>query len=123
MGLTPEYADDISFVELLDVPTTGRTDRKRFWDLFSFEHAETLDRLFLEGSRRLVVISRAVVELLHLTHQRHGLFSWADRDVKFGVFHEESETRFMKAKHFSAAMSSEELAMLRNQIVEFCDSS
>ena len=52
MGLTPEFASWVSFVELLNVPTTGSTEDKRFWELFDLDHAKRLDRLFQDGESR-----------------------------------------------------------------------
>ena len=34
MNLTSGYADAVAFAELLNVPTTGRTERRIFWELF-----------------------------------------------------------------------------------------
>ena len=55
MGLTSDFAPKISFVELLDVPTTGSTEDKRFWELFNLEHAKKLDGLLAPSISNVVL--------------------------------------------------------------------
>ena len=61
MNLGPEYARHISFIELLDVPTTGRTEWSRFWEIFNIDHARRIDELVTSGVPRLVLLSKSLV--------------------------------------------------------------
>ena len=109
MGLTPEFAEHISFVELLDVPTTGRTDTKLFWQLFNVEHARRLDQLFLAGSERLVLLSNNVILTMLDIKKRHGLFLWLPSHHGHGLIRMIGNTEVYKVMHFSASVSKAQL--------------
>lgn len=40
MELDRSFADKVSFIELISLPTTGRTEEAVFWKLFELQHAE-----------------------------------------------------------------------------------
>ena len=120
MKLSPELADKISFVELLDVPTTGSTDRKIFWDLFNAQHAMKLDNLFMQGDRRIVFLSNSVISYMQEANKRFGVFDWLPTNCDSGAFHHIGETSFYKAKHFSAAISNGELQQIATVVRHYC---
>ncbi|MEM1154847.1 MAG: hypothetical protein AAGI44_11960 [Pseudomonadota bacterium] len=60
MGLSPDYADNVSFIELLPCATTGRTEESLFWDMFDREHALKIDALVASRAHRLIIISSSV---------------------------------------------------------------
>lgn len=120
MGLSPKFAEYISFVELLDVPTTGSTDRKIFWTLFNRQHAIELDNLFTDGSYRVVFLSNSVIGYMQDANKQYGVFDWLPMKCESGVFHQIGETAFYKAKHFSAAISREELQQIADVIRHYC---
>lgn len=120
MGLSPDFAEHISFVELLDVPTTGSTDRKIFWQLFNPEHAKALDTLFTEKSRRLIFLSNSVIGYMGEARKKYGIFAWLPGQCDWGVFHQIGDTEFFKAKHFSAAVTLDELDAMGELIRKFC---
>ena len=80
----PDFASEVSFVELLNIPTTGSTENKRFWELFDLEHAKNLDRLFNDDKRRLVLLSRSVVTKMSEIRKRYDVFRWLPKDVGWG---------------------------------------
>jgi hypothetical protein len=53
IGFTSEHAGDVSFLELLDVPTTGMKseNRRAFFDLVSKSHMEYIDDLVLSDQQ------------------------------------------------------------------------
>ena len=120
MGLSPEFADAVAFAELLNVPTTGRTEQKVFWKLFDPAYAAGLESVLTDGRRRLVILSGSVIRTMRDAGRRVGVFSWLPEATEFGVFHEIGETRFARFKHFSSAISHAELRIMGDQIVEFC---
>ncbi len=121
MELSPDFAEAVSFAELLNVPTTGRTERKIFWELFDPAYASRLDAVLTDGRRRLVVLSGSVIRTMRDATRRVGVFSWLPEPRGFGLIHEIGETQFVKFKHFSSAISNDELGEMGSKIMEFCD--
>jgi hypothetical protein len=70
MGLTSDYAHHVSFIEHLPIPTTGQTDKKRFWELFDVEHARRIDRLVTAGEPRMVIYGAPHFSSTTYTKQR-----------------------------------------------------
>jgi hypothetical protein len=122
MGLSPQYADAVCFVELLNVPTTGRTQRSVFWELFDPGYAARLEEALTDGGRRLVILSGSVIRTMKEAGRRCGRFSWLSDQSEVGPIHEIGATQFVKFKHFSSAISNHELEAMGSQIMEFCGS-
>ena len=120
MGLTPEFASEISFLELLNVPTTGSTEEKRFWELFSLDHAQRLDRLFRAGERRLVLLPDSVIQKMGAARKRFGVFEWLPKKVDWGRFGQLGGTEFYKIKHFSGSISMIEVEAVGSLVKDHC---
>lgn len=120
MGLTPEFASEISFLELSNVPTTGSTEEKRFWELFSLSHARKLDLLFRDGGGRLVLLPDAVIKKMGVARKRFGVFEWLPKKVDFGRFSEFGGTVFHKIKHFSGSISMIEMKAIGSLVRDYC---
>jgi hypothetical protein len=123
MGLTPEFAEHISFVELLDVPTTGRTDTKLFWQMFNVEHARRLDQLFRDGSERLVLLSNNVILRMLDIKKRHGMFAWLPSRHGQGLIKQIGQTQVHRVMHFSASVSMAHLQDLGGLIRGWCSAT
>ena len=121
MGLTPDFAPKISFVELLSVPTTGSTKDKKFWELFSLEHAKNLDSLFKSGERRLILLPRSVVDKMGVARKRFGIFRWLPRKTDWGRIGRIGETEFHKVKHFSGAITLQDIEAIGGLVRNHCD--
>ena len=64
LGLDPQkYAEHISFLELLDVPTTGNKskDLEQFDNLLSLKHLQYIDELIKGGGQKLFFVSNGVL--------------------------------------------------------------
>ena len=120
MGLGPELADQISFVELLPVPTTGSTSETHFWRLFDLKHARRLDQLLQQGSRRLVLLPQSVLTKMQAASKKYAVFQWLPKSIDWGQFHTFGETELHKVRHFSGSVSLEQLSMLGHLVREFC---
>jgi hypothetical protein len=77
LGLDATYAEYISFVELLDVPTIGNkgSNRLTFKSLLNKHHLEKLDSLFNSNAKQLFFISNGVLKELQLINKSENLFS------------------------------------------------
>lgn len=121
MGLSPEFAEQVSFVELLNVPTTGRTMESVFWDLFDPGYAQRLVDLLTDGSRRLVVLSGSVHRTLSAAARRTALRVPQLDLPRVGSEQRIGESRIVQWRHFSSAISQRELVGMGDEIRAFGD--
>lgn len=70
IGFTPQDAEFVSFVELLDIPTTGRS--KLAPEDLADHHLEYLRSVVLEGCAEHIFVSSGVLRILQTTNQ----FGW-----------------------------------------------
>jgi hypothetical protein len=102
LGLTAEYAEHVSFIELLPIPTTGQTNEKRFWELFDAEHAGRIDQLVVTGEPRMVVLSKTLsTYMLHASKTRK-VFAWLPTRFHLGEMKRIGATIIYGAPHFSS---------------------
>ena len=120
MGLTPDFASKLSFVELLNVPTTGSTEDKRFWELFSLDHARKLDELFQSGERRLVLLPKSVIAKMGVARQRFGIFKWLPKKTSWGAISRTGDTEFHQVMHFSASIKNADIAKIGDLVRNHC---
>lgn len=124
MNLTSEFAPHISFVELLDIPTTGRTQWGEFWQLFSKTHARRIDRLISSGDRRLVLVSQSLMAR-YMSHAKRTLsvFPWLPKVFELGPLIRIGDTIILGAPHFSSTTYKKVVfEELGDTIRRFCQS-
>ena len=100
VGFSPEHADQVSFVELLDVPTVGR-NVLTVHDL-SESHLRMINTAILNGRASHIFVSATVRRLI----RESLMFSWLPRSPKddsgpIGVFFEDSHRTVHSHLHFS----------------------
>ncbi|NPC56683.1 hypothetical protein HNE04_13700 [Caenimonas sp. S4] len=78
IGFTPAHADSVGFVELLRVPTVGRS-RLTPQDLDP-SHLQRIDKAIRSGRAKYTFLSAGVAKLM----QRSGAFPWLDTKNKRG---------------------------------------
>jgi hypothetical protein len=76
VGFRTHHASLVSFVELLDLPTVGRS--KLHLDDLSQAHLKRLNSAILEGNARRIFVSAGVLRLMRSS----GAFPWLDRSSK-----------------------------------------
>jgi hypothetical protein len=78
LGLSSDHAAHISFLELLDIPTTGIKSEGRgaFVDMISKSHVEYIDKLILGEQKKLVLIPRGVLREMQAIKKRFDVFRW-----------------------------------------------
>ena len=81
LGLGPEWADQISFLELLDLPTIGNKseDREAFLQLLSIDHLKYLESIITGGRRKLIFVSSGVLRDILFISKSYPVFGWIDR--------------------------------------------
>jgi hypothetical protein len=115
IGFKPEHADFVSFVELLHLPTTGRSPLT-VKDL-STDHLRKLSAVIDGGKANYVFASSEVIRLM----KQSKVFPWLDRrmerkDGTFDIVHEQNGQTIYQMYHFSCY--GHQLEMLNRQIAE-----
>jgi len=107
LGLGSEFADQISFIELLDVPTIGNksNNKKRFFELVSLKHLEYLDALIMNGGNKLFFVSKGVLIDMVELKKKFNVFDWLNIDqVKAGSYSVEINGNYVREVfHFSSS--------------------
>jgi len=101
IGFRPEHAEQVSFVELIDVPTSGRS--ALHGNDFRPEHLVRLREWVLGGAARYIFIPPGVARLLEQTNQ----FSWLPSAAtalagSLPVLMQKEEKMIFRPFHFSA---------------------
>ena len=80
IGLGPEHAVHISFLELLDIPTIGNKsqNKKLFYELVSKSHLEYIENLMIGGGNKLFFVSNGVLKDIAKLKRNHPVFKWLD---------------------------------------------
>ncbi len=120
LGLGPEYAQHISFLELLDVPTIGNKseDREQFFKMVSLKHLQYLEELFIGGGHKLFFVSNGVLKDITKIKRTYPLFAWAD----FAAGSKNQFTKIINGNkikeiyHFSSTQIHSQLSAIKSEI-------
>ena len=84
VGLTSQYAELISFLELLDAPTIGNKSEnpKAFFELLAPAHLKRIDELITGSSNKLFFIPGGVLRDMIAIKKRGSFFQWLDYDPR-----------------------------------------
>jgi len=107
LGLGPEFAEHISFLELLDIPTIGNKSQNRnlFYDLISESHLKYIESLMLGGGGKLFFVSKGVLRDILKLKKKYRLFEWRDFEIGNGKHYSKSinGNHIQEIYHFSAS--------------------
>lgn len=121
LKLSAKYAWYISFTELLDVPTTGNSTDKGFWELFNPDHAAWIDSILSEGTRKIVFLPNDVIKKMRKIKKKWDHFTWLpNEDVAQGKLCSIRDTEIYKISHFSAWQIHSQISEIRKLIDVFC---
>jgi hypothetical protein len=100
IGLTPSFADKVSFVEVLHVPTI-KTSSLNVDDL-NASHLSWLNKAITQSENRFIFVPSGVARLMQLSHQ----FSWLPSRPEIssnglGVYFRDSRRTIYSHLHFS----------------------
>lgn len=123
LGLDSSYASKVSFIELLPVPTTGRTSEESFWNLFCLEHATKIDDLVNSPSGKIVLLSSTLfTRFMLIAKQKHGVFHWLPSEFRLGVMKTVGKSIIYGAPHFSSTTYKRQVfEQMGNELKKKCD--
>jgi hypothetical protein len=120
LNLSKDYADQVSFIELLDVPTIGNKseDNNIFWELVSERHLRYLDMIIQGGEEKLILISGTVLRDMMKMKELYNVFKWLNYPIKPGskYCHQVNNSTVQKIYHFSASQIHKQIPDIRNYI-------
>lgn len=120
LNLSDEYAEFISFVELLDVPTIGNKseNKKRFDELISIQHLKYIENLLLNNDGTLFFISKGVLKDLKKFQKKYHVFNFlnlsSDSNQRFSQ--EINKNFVLEIYHFSSAQIHGQIEEIRIRI-------
>lgn len=107
LGLTKEYAEDISFLEILDLPTIGNKskDTKQFFRLLSLSHLARIDNLILKNQDILFFVPGGVLRDMVKISKQFQVFNWLQFTPSLSRLFCDvvSGNRIQQIYHFSSA--------------------
>jgi hypothetical protein len=124
IGLTPDFADKISFVEVLSCPTIGKTVEERFLKLLDVEYLKRLDSLIgSTANTKEIFIARGAYAHLFEIGKSFGCFSWLPEPQRFELnklysMNIRDNLRVHVVTHFSDSISNAHLNAIRSSIME-----
>jgi hypothetical protein len=109
MELDSNFADKISFVELLNIPTIGNTgtNKNQFFKMLDLRHLKQLEHIFLKTGKKTVFVSPSILNDLEQISLDYGIFSWMFPIIQVGkveelsVVYKNSDLIMIKTYHFS----------------------
>lgn len=122
LNLSSLFAEKISFVELLNIPTVGKTNQKEFLELVSPGYIQNLENILLNsGTKKTLFFSKSVLKYLQGIKANHKLFTWLPEVLDFRInnislIFENESLRIYGVTHFSAAISNEHLKQIQEVI-------
>lgn len=133
LGISKEYADDISFVELVKVPTFGTSTKgkKEYQSLIDTDYIKHLNDIIFDDRNKIVFLSRTLYEdILKIKKKIHGLniFNFGlsiDDKVKCTNrminIHNTGNTFIFITTHFSGNIANEHIADIATTIKSFLE--
>ena len=125
LGLDSTFADQVSFVELLEIPTTGNTgeNKKLFFELMSPGHLCWLEDVLFSGQRKFVLINQTLSKNVFEINKRFGELSKlrdALENSKFGdTISLGGESQLYNGYSFSHTVTNQYLAELSTRVKGF----
>ena len=121
IGLGPEHAEHVCFLELLDIPTIGNKsqNKERFYNFASRSHLEYIERLMLSGGNKLFFVSGGVLRDMMIVKKQFPIFDWLTYDLgKSDKYIKEiNGNRIQEICHFSAYQIHGQINQIRSSVL------
>ena len=127
MKFGPDNAGQFSFVELLNVPTIGKTgsDKELFYRLLDKDHLAWLERLVFGGEKKFVLVNQTLARSIGTISKRFGVLGDLASALKDkpapGIGLETNNVVLYNGYSFSHSIKNEYLLDLANKIRQFIE--
>ncbi len=135
MGITSEYADEISFIELLNVPTYGMSSKstKLFDSLLDIGHLRELDGIIFNKKPKIVFLPKSLYEKIKIIRKKlklNSLFNF-ETELEQGInynnklmnIHRSGDVFVFVHTHFSNAISDKHITNVGSVAKSFLKNS
>jgi len=123
LGLTKDMGKDISFIELLDIPTVGNKSQNisLFYNLITEKHMKNIDELILNTNGKLIFVSQGVLKNLFnikKTKKQYNVLNWLD----FNPSSKQCYSQFISGNeiheiyHFSSPQIHNQISKIKTEI-------
>ncbi|MDD5053552.1 MAG: hypothetical protein PHO27_12525 [Sulfuricurvum sp.] len=120
LGLTSNYAESISFVELLNIPTIGNKseNRKRFYELVDIDHLKYIEELILNNKGTLFFISNGVLKEMQKFQKKYGVFKYLNltSNPKEPLLQKLNDNMIVEIYHFSSSNIHDQISEIRVKV-------
>ncbi len=120
LGLDSKYANNISFLELLDLPTIGNSsgDNKVFNSLVDINHLKYIDSIIQSDRQKLILIPDRALKRMMDFQKRFSVFKWLNYSYSIDktYFYNINSNKVIKIYHFSSSQIYNQLPEIRNLI-------
>ena len=120
IGLRPEHAAHISFIELLDIPTIGNKsqNRKLFFEYVSLSHLEYIEELMLGGGSKLFYVSNGVLRDIAKLKKAYPVFEWFDYELTSSKQYVKTinSNKIREIYHFSSSQIHGQIGEISSEI-------
>ncbi len=125
IGLSTTHIENISFLELLDIPTIGNKskNKKLFYDLVSKSHLAYIENLMMGDSSKLFFVSNGVLKDIEKLKKRFPVFKWLDLPVTGRLSKGIKSNKIEEIYHFSSWQIHGQLAEISTIINKWLEKS
>lgn len=132
-GITSDYADQVSFVEILAVPTYGRSSyaNKLFMHLIDLHYLKNLNDIIFNTTPKIVFIAKSVYDKLRQIRKKSTMTNFFnfDMDLPTGIdygnrlmnIHSRNNVFVFVHTHFSGNISNNHVRNIGNVSMSFMD--
>lgn len=123
MQFNSEHAEYFSFVELLDIPTIGNTDKKIFFELMNVQHLKWLENIIWKDQKKFVLVNQTLAATIKKIEKKFGVFGELS-NVLLGksvpsVVLDNQRIKLFNGYSFSHTVTNDYLTSLSKMIKEF----
>ncbi|MBC3872670.1 hypothetical protein [Undibacterium flavidum] len=122
LNLGSQDASNISFIELLDVPTIGikSKNKVKFMDLVSLSHIQYLDNFIENNQGKLILVPSGVLHDMMQIKKRYPVFKW----LNYSKTNHKYQQRFSNGElkeicHFSSSQIHAFIPILQEYISQY----
>lgn len=125
MGFSSKQAEIFSFIELLNVPTTGNTstNKSKFYELMNPEYLSWLEYLIFNNSKKMVLLNKTICTEITKISKKFNALKTLNRIISHSnsspILFEDANALIYSGYSFSASISNKYISGLSSDINAF----
>jgi len=129
MGFNASHADQFSFLELLNIPTTGNTGENKdlFFELLDRGHLSWIEDVILTGNKKFVLVNQTLTKNIINISRKHNVLRSLAKMLSgaktMSIAHESESVVIYNGYSFSHSISNNYLNDLGNLMLDFIENT